>query len=79
MVEEKWGIKMHPGTLWGYYKERKIRYLKADYHWSTKWSPVELYGKQNKWVKELIEYYKQEREIWYLDEVSKQYLFFQLT
>ena len=44
IVMEKWGIRMHPGTLWHYYKERKVKYLRPDYHWSTKWSPDELRG-----------------------------------
>ena len=33
---------MHPTTLWNYYQSRGIKYLKANYHWTSRHNPTEL-------------------------------------
>ena len=53
-----------------YYRARQVRYLKADWHWSTRYNDENMIAQQQEWSLDLVRHMRLGKEVWFLDETS---------
>lgn len=67
LIYARWGVSVHETTLALYYRKEGIRYLKPNYHWSSRHNEETLHRMQKEFVLDLIGHMKNNREIFFMD------------